>query len=795
MRAMYKRLMVLQVFFPVALPVFSALLVDGRKCDEDEQAENGQSEFLEKFHKVRQLYSENTIKKWYVQAVKITPGSGRSRGADFNNKKPALPFSNPVPIFSQYPHVMKRIFTCILVLSQFNLSAQCLLRELPLNQRMSKSSLIIEGKVLATESFWNETRSMIYTSNTIEVLKVFKGNTSASTIDVITPGGTVGLRRITQTPGLTLQKGEVGIFMCENVQRAKALPSNARRAPRFEVYGATQGFIKYDLIEGTASDPFKKYKSVKNELYKTFSPLLNYKVVKNFNIGGEQASTLRINSISGFTPTSITAGTHSVLTINGTAFGATPGSVQFSNADAGSGFMTALATQILSWSNTQITVEVPEGAGTGLIRVIQGASTFTSASALTVDWSHINPISNFFGQPTAYESDHANINTAGGYTFHLNTAFDANAPARASFVRALDTWRCGTGINWTIGSTTAVADLDAMDDISTVAFDNVNPLPGALGVCQTDWIGCIVGPSDIEWTVEEMDLLFEDGADLPLIPPTMTQSTWQFGPAAPTGFQYDFESVAVHELGHAHQLGHVIDAGAIMHYALFNGATARTLSANDLAAGNFVMGKNVVANLCVTDAMTLFAGCATLPLTIGSINASQQGHGVRVEWINESESNVHHYEVEESGNGSAFTVAATVAPTGNNNQRIAYEWFDAQVTGGSNFYRVKAIGHNGDVKFSSVVTVNFTSTNKTFNVYPNPVSGRPLTVAFNNLQKGTYTLSLFNAVGQRLFTKTLVHAGGNAVHNINVSGWAPGVYSVKLAGNHTNEKPIMLTIK
>ncbi len=52
---------------------------------------------------------------------------------------------------------------------------------------------------------------------------------------------------------------------------------------------------------------------------------------------------------------------------------------------------------------------------------------------------------------------------------------------------------------------------------------------------------------------------------------------WNYGPGAPAFSQYDFESVAVHELGHGQQLGHVINSAEIVHYSISNGQTKRAL--------------------------------------------------------------------------------------------------------------------------------------------------------------------------------------------------------------------------
>lgn len=683
---------------------------------------------------------------------------------------------------------MKCIFTCLFVLFSFCVSAQqCLIKEISLDQRNKQSTLVIEGRVTAGHSFWNSTRTMIYTSNTVEVLKIFKGKITTASVEIITEGGTVGYKMIKVEPSLQLSQGMTGIFLLHSVKRAKGLPFAARIAPRFEVFGAVQGFLKYNLQDGTASDPFKKYYSIKDELYRAFSPQLNYKVVKTFNIPVVQPNANRINAIDNFSPATVTAGTGTVLIINGSGFGATQGTgfVGFRRADdGGSTYMNPLPTQYLSWFDTQIRVLVPDGAGTGDIQVTQGATIFTSASQLTVDYDHLNAPYDPGGGLTHYQTDHIDRNGTGGYTWSMNTAFDANTAARASFMRAFDSWRCGTGVNWTIGATTT-DDFVADDDINIITFDDADPLlGGVLGACYSFWGGCSSGP-DIVWYVEELDIIFDNGGNFAPL-------TWQFGPAAPTINQYDFETVALHELGHGHQLGHVIDPGAIMHYALFNGASAHTLSATDLAGGNFVQFKSEIGNLCGPTAMTAYTGCSSLPITIGSVNAWQKGRGVQVEWINESESEVHHYIVEESANGSAFTDGISVSPKANNGQRAGYEWFDASVSNGSNYYRIKSVGYNGAVKHSGVVTVNFAAAGKTFSVYPNPVTGGVLTASFNNLVKGKYRLSVYNTSGQEVASRMIVHGGGNAVENISLPGVATGVYSVRLQGNDLNLQQTVL---
>lgn len=676
---------------------------------------------------------------------------------------------------------MRNILLCLAFFASLQATAQCLLVEVPLQKRVNSSDLIIEGRVVDKKSFWNTDHTMIYTSNRIEILKIFKGNTSLSYIDILTEGGTVDLNRITVNPSITLSVGEIGIFTCESVKRSKALPAAERGFPRYEVYAGPQGFIKYDLQQQIAVEPFKKYRNIETELYNVLSPARNFIEKKPFSFTQTPEPSMRVQAITGFAPTTVTAGTKTTITITGTAFGATQGSgsVRFRNADdGGATVITPLASQYISWSSTQIVVEVPQNAGTGTIQVVQG-STSTSAQTLTVSYAHLNVDFDPGPGTVAYAVDHVDDNGSGGYTWRMNTGFSANAAANASFTRAFNTWRCNTNVNWTIGANTSINDA-VSDGTNIICFDNTAPLSsGILGVCYSYWSGCASGPTII-WYVNELDIIFDEGSNI-------SPLTWEFGPAAPSGSEYDFETVAVHELGHGHQLGHVISPGAIMHYAIGNGTSNRTLSANDLVGGDAIQVNSIVNNVCGPGAMSNYT-CSTLPLSVTSINAYKRNNGIQVQWTNPAESDVLIYELEESQDGSQFNSISSFPASANNGRRANYEWFDAQVYPINNYYRIKTTGVSGEVKYSTIVNVKMNTASQLFTVYPNPVKGNSITINFANIPNGTYTVNLYTIAGQQVVSRTINYNGGNTAENINLPTLASGVYSFTLQGEGISER-------
>ncbi len=494
---------------------------------------------------------------------------------------------------------MKKIYPVIIalvILLSNNTFGQCSLYPVSLASKINNSSLIVEGKVISQKSYWNAERNYIRTSNVINITKVIKGEPNSVFVEVVTEGGEVEMNKQIVDPSLQLVINDEGIFTLNSCNQ----PSQFGH-PVFQVYSDQQGFYKFNTKENTANVPFKTYADI-NNVYKEFEMLLGIDI-PDFNINGANkfSSSSSVAAITGISPLTITAGTGSVLTITGSGFGATQGSsiVEFKNADdGGASFIQPHSSQYVSWSNTQIQVIVPTRsstltgigtAGTGQVRVTVGSSTL-SAQTLTVDYGELNVlITNTLAAQQVYNTRHIDLNTMNGITWQMFTSFNSNSAAKTSFLSAFNTWRCNTNINWLIGPAVTTNSIGA-DGVNVIRFDINNELPaGVLGRCTSYFGACNMGPN-IYVFVTELDICFDD--------PATSSITWNFGPALATAGQFDFESVAVHELGHGHQLSHVINTNDVMHYSIAAGQNKRTLIAADINAGNDVMSRNTSASIC-----------------------------------------------------------------------------------------------------------------------------------------------------------------------------------------------------
>jgi len=179
----------------------------------------------------------------------------------------------------------------------------------------------------------------------------------------------------------------------------------------------------------------------------------------------------------------------------------------------------------------------------------------------------------------------------------------------------------------------------------------------------------------------------------------------------------------------------------------------------------------------------VYRGTATLPVTLTSVKAYQQNSGINVSWNTQNESGMQQYEVEQSTTGNNFAkVNTTAAKNGTAN---SYSWFDASPAQGNNYYRIKAVSLNGEVKYSNIVVVKLGGKGNEMSVYPNPVKGNTISLSLNGLSKGNYTMSVFNQLGQQVLNRVINHNGGNATQTVDLSSLATGIYELRLSNGQT----------
>lgn len=511
--------------------------------------------------------------------------------------------------------------------------AHAQLYKVDLSEKIQKASLIIEGKVIGKKSFWNDTHTMIFTANKIEVYKLFKGAIIEKTIELVTQGGTVGSKAVIVSDLLELDINKTGIFFCRPNENHLISPETGKLL--FDVYSSDQGFLRYDEKEDIAYAPFAYYNGIEKNLHKQIQQktgkaisivAANYKV--NRGNSSSVSSVVQGAIINSFSPTTIHAGAlndseNNILTINGSDFGNVPsercavnfkdGNSDNTDADYSISYNSAY---MISWSNTKIVIRVPGRAATGKIAVVTSDGTITqSSSDLNVFYGVLNSTFDFSSEGVdtmvVTEPRLMNTNTSGGYTirYSMSTEGDGKnldtSPEKYTFQRAFSTWKEQVGVNFIEGPPTTVQAITSEDYINVIVFDNNNTgvphLPAGVLATTYGWFSVCFTKSPFKvYNAQKtgFDMLVRnDGV-------SSGSTLFTVGPCFPTT-DIDLEMVMLHELGHALNLAHIndgiessnnnnsffINPGKVMHYAIANYVNRRSLDVSAYLGGLYTVTK------------------------------------------------------------------------------------------------------------------------------------------------------------------------------------------------------------
>jgi hypothetical protein len=475
--------------------------------------------------------------------------------------------------------LIRNIACCLvlMLLGKNDLKAQ--LYKIDLTHKINKATLIVEGKVIEQHSFWNDAHTVIYRSNKLHIYKLFKGKIISKEIEIITQGGTVGTQCLRVSDVVQLRTGMAGMFFLN--ENGLNIHSPFTGKVLYDVYSSDQGFLRYDKPAKVAWAPFAKYQNIQNDLYgalKRSAGVQEQIIDSSFKLSsGTVNNGASGGAIVSFSPASVHAGalndpTNNILTINGSGFGSSPSNaagVAFKDANDDSqdpNFKISYTSPyIISWSDTKITLNVPDSAATGKLAVILNDGTMiTAATDLQVFFAVQDAEFDYQNKTFAKEPRLMNTNGSGGYTvqYGASTAGKGKdfsiSTARPTFERALATWNEILGANIVIGSTTTVQKI-ADDSVNVVMFDNTNTgvprmADGVLEATYSWYQVCTQSSTLLTAQKTGFDVLVRnDGVS------TGSIIDFEDGPCFPVQGTYDLETIFLHELGHALNLSHIND--------------------------------------------------------------------------------------------------------------------------------------------------------------------------------------------------------------------------------------------
>jgi hypothetical protein len=325
--------------------------------------------------------------------------------------------------------------------------------------------------------------------------------------------------------------------------------------------------LRGDNCGATADILFDQDEMVGQQLYyeDDIIPFVEYDPVIANDTYNQVACSETHPIIFGFEPSIVSAGIEDKVFIKGLNFDDfTQGKVKFQDANHTIEiYQEVFEVDILHWTDTLIEVRVPSEmedfgvAGTGKV----GMEKFNGLSALsddilTVEYAVSNTILDIDGEP--YRVNLIAQDDEDGYTFLIDS-FLFNQPHVVDCIdKALLAWSCETGVTWKIGGVTDIS-IDEIDGKNVIFWSGSLP-DSLLMVTSTSGnrvLNCENANGDDIFYVTDIDIEVN------------SSTIWNFDCSLNTvpALSFDFYSVMLHELGHAHMLRHALPLPKLMYPA------------------------------------------------------------------------------------------------------------------------------------------------------------------------------------------------------------------------------------
>jgi hypothetical protein len=202
--------------------------------------------------------------------------------------------------------------------------------------------------------------------------------------------------------------------------------------------------------------------------------------------------------------------------------------------------------------------------------------------------------------------------------------------------------------------------------------------------------------------------------------------------------------------------------------------------------------RSLTGNASTLNFFTISNAANPLPVELMSFTAEPLGDDALLKWSTASEKNNDHFDVEASADGQLFRRIGQVAGKGSTAQRSDYRLTDrnlARYAADVVYYRLRQVDRDGTASFSPVRTVQAARpTGLTAVAWPVPFHTAGTTLTIRTATAGPTALTLHDALGRMLFSRTLpLGAGSSSIPLAELGQLATGVYvlSVQQGAQHS----------
>jgi len=211
-------------------------------------------------------------------------------------------------------------------------------------------------------------------------------------------------------------------------------------------------------------------------------------------------------------------------------------------------------------------------------------------------------------------------------------------------------------------------------------------------------------------------------------------------------------------------------------------------------------GSNYNASVSTTIGGTIsltyyYCPAALLANGMKNFSAIKKDNSIMLKWEALNAAEIERYDIEYSIDGTTFNTVAQIA--GNHSASLSAYNYNYALNGSSNgivYFRIKQTGNNDKTSYSAVQKILLNENTGTgITIRPNPVT-TGMSVTFDRLLTGDYTVDLVSLSGQVVANKKIKLLNSNIIP-VNWSNKpAPGIYFTRITNTSSMEQRIIRVV-
>ena len=180
---------------------------------------------------------------------------------------------------------------------------------------------------------------------------------------------------------------------------------------------------------------------------------------------------------------------------------------------------------------------------------------------------------------------------------------------------------------------------------------------------------------------------------------------------------------------------------------------------------------------------TIFGQSTTLPVLLAQFIANRNDDGsIKLSWATSQEQNANYYDVERSGNQTAWTKIGTVKAKGYSSTTTNYSLTDNLPLDGTNYYRLKMVDLDGKFVYSRAISVTSDKNAIPLVIYNNPFNDL-IRLKVNVSRAQNLTMTVSDMLGKTYISQSYQAQSGDNFVNLQPAGGGNGMYVLHIHGD------------